>query len=84
MNKLPIELIHKIFLYKIPPPHYFAYKNAPIRMITSNELNCNLSGEIKLLTDEEIDLNQEWEDFNNGLIDPMFYYQNDLPLPTPT
>jgi hypothetical protein len=62
MNKLPIELLHKIFLYKIPPPHYFAYKSG-IRIITSNELNCKISGEINLLTDEEIELNEEYEYF---------------------
>ena len=62
MNKLPIELLHKIFLYKIPPPHYFAYKTG-IRIITSNELNCKLSGHIKILTDEEIELNEEYEYF---------------------
>ena len=62
MNKLPIELLHKIFLFKIPPPHYFAYKSG-IRIITSNELNCKISGEINILTDEEIELNEEYEAF---------------------
>ena len=37
--------------------------------IPSNELNCNISGEpIVLLTDEEIELNQEWEDFSAHII----------------
>lgn len=68
MNKLPIELLHKIFLYKIPPPHYFAYKSG-IRIITSNELNCKISGEIKILSDEEIELQEEYEEFlESGLL----------------
>ena len=68
MNKIPIELLHKIFLYKIPPPHYFAYKSG-IRIITSNELNCKISGEIKILSDEEIELQEEYEEFlESGLL----------------
>tara|TARA_R110002020_G_scaffold19316_1_gene66980 strand:- start:531 stop:770 length:240 start_codon:yes stop_codon:yes gene_type:complete len=73
MDKLPIELLHKIFLYKIPPPHYFAYKTG-IRIITSNELNCKISGYMKILTDEEIELQEEYEDFLEA-----GYLFNDMP-----
>jgi len=61
-RKLPIEIINKILLYApIQPPHFIAYKTG-IRIITSCELNSNLSGEIKLI-DEERDenaLNEDW------------------------
>lgn len=67
---IPIEIYYKLINYGIyQPPHYLAYKNATIRPIFSNELNCNISGEpIVLLTDEEIELNQEWEDFSAHII----------------
>ena len=64
---LPIELYYKLINYGIyEPPHYIAFKTAIIRPIFSNELNCNISGEIKLHTTEfedtvlEDELNQEW------------------------
>ena len=57
---LPMDIVNKILLYSpIQPPHYLAYKNG-IRIITSCELNSNLSGTIKLLGGEENDLNNEW------------------------
>jgi len=59
---LPIELYYKILSYgAIQPPHLIAYKTG-IRVITSNELNCKLSGTIKLKGGgyEENDLNEEW------------------------
>ena len=57
---LPMDIVNKILLYSpIQPPHYLAYKNG-IRIITSCELNSNLSGTIKLLGGEENDLNEEW------------------------
>jgi len=60
---LPIELYYKLINYGIyEPPHFIAYKTAIIRPIFSNELNCNISGEIKLEGGgyEENDLNNEW------------------------
>ena len=60
---LPIELYYKLINYGIyEPPHYIAFKTAIIRPIFSNELNCNISGEIKLEGGgyEENDLNNEW------------------------
>mgnify|MGYP003677344489 FL=1 len=59
---LPMDIVNKILLYSpINPPHYLAYKKG-IRIITSCELNCNLSGKIKLEGGgyEENDLNEEW------------------------
>tara|TARA_R110001632_G_scaffold61471_2_gene148285 strand:+ start:936 stop:1154 length:219 start_codon:yes stop_codon:yes gene_type:complete len=59
---LPIELYYKLITYGIyEPPHYIAYKTG-IRVITSCELNCKLSGTIKLEGGgyEENDLNEEW------------------------
>lgn len=64
-GNLPLHLYYKILTYGvIEPPHYKAYKTG-IRIITSNELNCNLSGEIKLEGGgyEENDLNDEWFQF---------------------
>ena len=62
-GKLPIEIINKILLYApIQPPHFIAYKTG-IRIITSCELNSNLSsGEIKLIDEERggNDLEEEW------------------------
>jgi len=78
-KSLPIEIYHKLINYGIyEPPHFVAYKTAVIRPIFSCELNSNLSDNQKLilLTDEEMELNAEWEAFNNGDYDPMFYLQN--------
>tara|TARA_R110000824_G_scaffold6732_1_gene31078 strand:+ start:269 stop:559 length:291 start_codon:yes stop_codon:yes gene_type:complete len=79
-EKLPIELYYKLINYGIyEPPHYVAYKTAKIRPIFNCELNCNLSGEIKLspLTEfedyPENDLDAEWLAFNEN---PMYYLQN--------
>ena len=62
-GNLPIEIINKILLYApIQPPHFIAYKTG-IRIITSCELNSNLSsGEIKLIDEERggNDLEEEW------------------------
>ena len=61
-GNLPIEIINKILLYApIQPPHFIAYKTG-IRIITSCELNSNLSsGEIKLIDErDENDLDEEW------------------------
>ncbi len=60
---LPIDLYYKLINYGIyEPPHYIAFKTAIIKPIFSNELNCNISGEIKLEGGgyEENDLNEEW------------------------
>ena len=74
---IPIEIYYKLINYGIfEPPHYIAYKTAKCRPIFSNELNCKLDEEIKLLSDEQIELNEEWEAFNNADYDPMFYLQN--------
>ena len=55
---LPIKLYYKILNYgAIEPPHLVAFKTAKVKPIFNNELNCNISGEIKL---EE---NTEFEDF---------------------
>jgi|TARA_R110002126_G_scaffold33664_2_gene105268 hypothetical protein len=62
LYRVPDELKRKIVSYFVRPPHYFAYKTG-MRIITSNELNCNISGSIKLeegITDE---LQEEWEYF---------------------
>jgi len=59
---LPMDIINKIMLFApIQPPHFLAYKTGN-RIITSCELNCNLSGTIKLDGGgyEENDLNEEW------------------------
>lgn len=62
MDKLPIELLHKIFLYKIPPPHYFAYKKG-LRFVSDNELLEDITySDIKIRTEED-ELNDEWEEF---------------------
>ena len=64
-GNLPIEIINKILLYApIQPPHFIAYKTG-IRIITSCELNSNLSsGEIKLIDEERDvpvgDAEEEW------------------------
>ena len=62
-RKLPIEIINKILMYApIQPPHFIAYKTG-IRIITSCELNSNLSsGEIKLIDEERggNDAEEEW------------------------
>ena len=62
-GNLPIEIINKILLYApIQPPHFIAYKTG-IRIITSCELNSNLSsGEIKLIDEERggNDAEEEW------------------------
>ena len=62
-RKLPIEIINKILMYApIQPLHFLAYKTG-IRIITSCELNSNLSlGEIKLIGGGryENELNDEW------------------------
>jgi len=63
---IPINLYYKILTYgAIEPPHFIAFKTAIIKPIFSNELNCNISGEIKLIGGgyEENDLNQEWFEF---------------------
>lgn len=63
---IPINLYYKILTYgAIEPPHFIAFKTAIIKPIFSNELNCNISGEIKLEGGgyEENDLNQEWFEF---------------------
>jgi len=64
---LPIELYYKILSYgAIQPPHFIAFKTAKVKPIFSNELNCNISGEIKLYPNTEFEdfpedeLNQEW------------------------
>lgn len=65
---LPLNLYYKILTYgAIEPPHFIAYKTAIIKPIFSNELNCNISGEIKLIDNVEFEdfpegdeLNQEW------------------------
>jgi len=62
---LPIDIVNKIMLFSpIEPPHHLAYKKG-IRIITSCELNCNLSGTIDLVGDGGIenDLNQEWFEY---------------------
>ena len=60
---LPLDIINKILMYApIQPPHFVAYKTG-IRIITSCELNSNLSsGEIKLIGGGryENELNDEW------------------------
>ena len=59
---LPIDIVNKIMLFApIQPPHFLAYKTG-IRIITLCELNCKLSGTIKLEGGgyEENDLNEEW------------------------
>ena len=60
---LPVELVSKILLFSpINPPHQQAYKKG-IRIITTCELNCNLSpGNIVLYGGgaEENQLNEEW------------------------
>tara|TARA_R110001606_G_scaffold108524_5_gene233643 strand:+ start:8210 stop:8449 length:240 start_codon:yes stop_codon:yes gene_type:complete len=48
-KKLPMDLVNKIMSYQpIESPSMKAYKSATIRPIFSNELNCNISGEITL------------------------------------
>ena len=64
-ENLPMDIVNKIMLFApIQPPHFLAYKTG-IRIITSCELNSNLSGTIKLLGGgyEENDLNEEWFHF---------------------
>ena len=60
---LPMEIVNKILMYApIQPLHFLAYKTG-IRIITSCELNSNLSlGEIKLIGGGryENELNDEW------------------------
>ena len=62
-QNLPMEIINKILLFSpIQPPHFLAYKTG-IRIITSCELNSNLSsGEIKLIGGgrDENELNEDW------------------------
>jgi len=61
-ENLPMDIVNKIMLFApIEPPHYLAYKTG-IRIITSCELNCKLSGTIKLDGGgyEENELNDEW------------------------
>jgi len=61
-QNLPMDIINKILLFApLQPPHFLAYKNG-IRIITSCELNSNLSGTFKLNGGgrEENDLNEEW------------------------
>ena len=60
-KSLPMELYYKILNYgAIEPPHLVAYKTAKIRPIFSNELNCNISGNIKL--NEDMDLFAVFDD----------------------
>ena len=59
---LPMEIVNNILMYApIQPLHFLAYKTG-IRIITSCELNSNLSsGEIKLIDErDENDLDEEW------------------------
>ena len=59
---LPMDIVNKIMLFApIQPPHFLAYKTG-IRIITLCELNCKLSGTIKLEGGgyEENELNNEW------------------------
>ena len=61
-ENLPMDIVNKIMLFApIQPPHFLAYKTG-VRMITSCELNCNLSGTIKLEGGgyDENALNEEW------------------------
>ena len=59
---IPIHLYYKILTYgAILPPHFIAYTTAKIKPIFSNELNCNISGEIKLIDNlDEEELNEAW------------------------
>ena len=60
---IPLNLYYKILTYgAIEPPHFIAFKTAKVKPIFSCELNCNLSGEMKLIGGgyEENDLNEEW------------------------
>ena len=85
-KSLPIELYYKILNYgAIEPPHLVAYKTAKIRPIFSNELNCNISGNIKL--NEEMDLFAVFDGVEINLMSDldaeyyMFLLNQDL-LPT--
>ena len=40
---LPLELVRKVLLYRIPSQSWFAYTTAKVRPIFNCELNCNLS-----------------------------------------
>lgn len=65
-GNLPLHLYYKILTYgAIESPSFVAYKTAIIRPIFSNELNCNITGKIKLEGGgyEENDLNEEWFGF---------------------
>tara|TARA_R110000764_G_scaffold10850_8_gene33006 strand:- start:229 stop:501 length:273 start_codon:yes stop_codon:yes gene_type:complete len=69
-KSLPIELYYKILNYgAIEPPHLVAYKTAKIRPIFSNELNCNISGNIKL--NEEMDLFAVFDDVEINLMSDL-------------
>lgn len=58
---IPLNLYYKLINYGIyEPPHFIAFKTALIKPIFSNELNCNISGEMKLID------NVEFEDFPEG------------------
>jgi len=65
---IPLNLYYKILSYgAIEPLHFIAYNTAKVKPIFSNELNCNISGEIQLRENIEFEdfpegdeLNQEW------------------------
>jgi hypothetical protein len=65
-KELPLDLVRKILLYRIPSQSHRAYTTAKIRPIFNCELNSNLTeGKIKIVDDAEI-LNINYEDFVNG------------------
>jgi hypothetical protein len=69
---IPMEIYYKILNYgAIEPPHFVAYKTAKIRPVFTCELNCRISGTIKLNETELNDVDVE-------------YYLFLISLPTPS
>lgn len=65
-ENLPLELVRKVLLYRIPSQSWFAYTTAQVRPIFNCELNSNLSeGKINIFNEEEL-LNIDYIDFVNG------------------
>jgi len=65
-NKLPMDLVNKIMSYQpIESPAVVAWNKAEIREVKSNELWCNVSGEITLNDEDINDVELEWYVFSS-------------------
>jgi hypothetical protein len=82
---IPLEIYYKILNYgAIEPSHLVAYKTAKIKPIFSCELNCKISGTIKLNENIELFDIFDTHDINQMTDLDAEYYMFLLNLPTPT